>query len=59
MYGHLNLEIGSVSECISQASVGLTGSTEILAGAGANSNIRIKRFYGKVLFLNHVRSNDN
>ena len=50
MYGHLNLKIGSVSECISQASVGLTGSAEILAGAGATSNIHIERFYGKVLY---------
>ena len=45
MYGHLNLDIG-VSECISQASVGLTGSAEILAGAGANSEY----LHGKVLY---------
>ena len=28
MYGYLNLEMGSVSEYISQASVGLAGSAE-------------------------------
>ena len=42
----MNLEIGSVSECVSQASVGLTGSAEILAGAGANSEYS----HGKVLY---------
>ena len=37
MYGHLNLEIGSVSECISQASAGLAGSAE--------NGVRIFKFW--------------
>ena len=49
MCWHINLEIGSVSECVSQASVGLTGSAEILAGAGGGFKyLHKKGFYRKV-----------
>ena len=53
--GHLMPKTDSVSECVSRASLGLTGSREILAGSQMRIyNIRNKRFY-----ISKVRTKNN